>query len=363
MASLVKRVRQDGSPSWFVKYRAGDGRLRWERFPTKTAASARKAEVEVELARSGRTWSPATRLTFAEAAESWYERRRHALKPGTLTNYRAALDVHLLPRFGSSRVAVIRPSDVETLRAEMAADGKGANTIRNVVGVLSIILAELVADRLLMSNPVSGLRRGKRPGRPPRKIIVPRPAEVAALIAAARPDARPVLELAASTGLRRSELLALRWSDVDFDDSALTVRESKTAAGERVVPLFRSARKVLLEVKAASRFKRDEDFVFPTAVGTAENPQAWANREFYFARRQAKLRETFRLHDLRHYAVSRLIEQGANVMLVSRIAGHAKPSVTLDVYAHLLEERIEEAAVRYDPLGRREVDGRAIMRP
>ena len=76
-----------------------------------------------------------------------------------------------------------------------------------------------------------------------------------------------------------------------------------------------------------------------------------------------QFRETFRLHDLRHYAVSRLIEQGANVMLVSRIAGHAKPSVTLDVYAHLLEERIEEAAVRYDPLGRREVDGRAIMRP
>ena len=72
-----------------------------------------------------------------------------------------------------------------------------------------------------------------------------------------------------------------------------------------------------------------------------------------------------RLHDLRHYAVSRLIEQGANILLVSRIAGHAKPSVTLDVYAHLFAEGIEEAAVKFDPLsrGRWEVDGAASFGP
>jgi integrase len=105
--------------------------------------------------------------------------------------------------------------------------------------------------------------------------------------------------------------------------------------------------------------------VFPTAVGTPEDPNARANREFYFARRQAGLRTTLRLHDLRHYAGSRLIEQGANIMLVSRTAGHAKPSVTLDVYAHLFAEGIEEAAGRFDPLapGRWEVDGATANRP
>jgi integrase len=59
-----------------------------------------------------------------------------------------------------------------------------------------------------------------------------------------------------------------------------------------------------------------------------------------------------RLHDLRHYAVSRLIEQGANVLLVSRVAGHARASVTLDVYAHLFREGLAEAAERFDPLER-----------
>jgi integrase len=152
--------------------------------------------------------------------------------------------------------------------------------------------------------------------------------------------------------------------DVDFAGSLITVRESKTAAGERRVPMFGSARKGLLEQKARSRFKRPGDYVFPTAVGTAEDPAAWARREFYRARKQASLRETMRLHDLRHYAVSRLIEQGANVLLVSCIAGHAKPSVTLDVYAHLFAEGLEEAAARFDPLagGRRAVDETATAR-
>lgn len=68
-------------------------------------------------------------------------------------------------------------------------------------------------------------------------------------------------------------------------------------------------------------------------AGYPERPPDWARREFLPARKRAGLRDSLRLHDLRHYAVSRLIEQGANVLLVSKVAGHARPSVTLDVYA------------------------------
>jgi integrase len=88
-------------------------------------------------------------------------------------------------------------------------------------------------------------------------------------------------------------------------------REAKTAAGERVVPMFGSARRVLLEQKARSRFKRPGDFVFPTVVGTPESPQGWHDREFLHARRTAGLRDTLRLHDLRHAGISQLIAQGA----------------------------------------------------
>jgi integrase len=359
MASLVKRSRKNGTPSWFVKYRAGDGRIRWERFPSAKEARTRKAEVELEVARSGGTWSPPARIVFETAAEAWYARKREALRSQTLADYRSALDVHLFPAFGCRPVASIRPSDVEALRAKLAADGKGTNTIRNIVGVLRRVLDDLVADRQIPFNPAALPSRGKRPGRPPRKIVVPTHTEVDRLVAAASERGRPVLQLAASLGLRRAELLALRWADVDVEAREVVVRESKTEAGERSVPMFGSARKILLEVKAASRFKRPEDLVFPTVVGTPERPADWARREFLGARKRAALRGTLRLHDLRHYAVSCLIEQGANVLLVSKVAGHARPSVTLDVYSHLFADGLREAAEKYDPLARsrRAVDG------
>jgi integrase len=217
--------------------------------------------------------------------------------------------------------------------------------------VLRQVLAELVADRQLAYNPAALPRRGKRPGRPPRRIVVPTHEEVDRLLAAASPAARPVLELAAATGLRRAELLALRWRDVDFGAHEILVRASKTEAGERSVPLFGSARRLLLEAKAASPYKRPGDFCFPALDGEPESPAGWARREYLPARERAGLRDTLRLHDLRHYAVSRLIEQGANILLVSKVAGHARPSVTLDVYAHLFREGLADAAERFDPMG------------
>ena len=114
--------------------------------------------------------------------------------------------------------------------------------------------------------------------------------------------------------------------------------------------MFGSARRVIIEQKVRSPFTRPHDLIFPTVVGTAP-PGRLGAREFLGARR-AGLRETPRLHDLRHYAVSRLVEQGANVLLVSRVAGHAKASITLDVYAHLFEGGLAEAAERFDPLAR-----------
>jgi integrase len=120
--------------------------------------------------------------------------------------------------------------------------------------------------------------------------------------------------------------------------------------------MFGSVRKLLLERKAASRFKRAEDFVFCTAVGTQEHANRWYVRAFRRPLDKAGL--SFRFHDLRHHAVSKLIEQGANILLVSRVAGRSRPSVTLDVYGHLLVDGLAEAATRFDPLRERAVDQR-----
>jgi integrase len=177
------------------------------------------------------------------------------------------------------------------------------------------------------------------------------------VLAALSPRERPVVEFAAASGLRRGEVFALRWRDVDFEAREIHARRSKTEAGERTVPMFGSCRRLLLEQKAGSRYKRPEDYVFGTAVGTQEHACRWYEREFRDRLDKAGL--SHRFHDLRHYAVSKLIEQGASVLLVAKIAGHSRPSVTLDVYSHLFDSELAEAAARYDPL-RREPRLRAV---
>lgn len=77
--------------------------------------------------------------------------------------------------------------------------------------------------------------------------------------------------------------------------------------------------------------------------------RGWLKREFYPTLARAGARR-FRFHDLRHFAVSQLIAQGANILEVARVAGHADPSITLRVYGHLMEGALAQAAERYDPL-------------
>jgi len=171
-----------------------------------------------------------------------------------------------------------------------------------------------------------------------------------------------------------ARLFGLRWRDVDFETNEIKVTaynfggivedgRFKTDAGERDVPLFKSVRKVLLERKARVRFSDPDHFVFASSIGTALDPNNFVKRELKPAIRRANEKRaeeaeqagtkfqplpTFRWHDFRHFAVSKLIRQKADILTVARIAGHADPNVTLKVYGHLMEDAVSEAA--YDPL-------------
>jgi hypothetical protein len=97
MASIVKRrARKDGAPSYHVKYRAGDGRVRWERYGSAKEAKARKAEVELELARTQGRWTPPVKMTLREYAEQWLGSRALGLRPSTFSEYRRILEREIL---------------------------------------------------------------------------------------------------------------------------------------------------------------------------------------------------------------------------------------------------------------------------
>jgi integrase len=355
MASVVKRRRKDGSASWYARYRDGAGKDVWKRCASAKEAKAAAAEAEHLLARSGGAWSPPAKLTVAEYAERWLAERGPALRPRTLASYRRIFERDLLPQFGQTPLAALTRSQLKNYAASRAAAGAKANTVRNVIAPLRAMLSSAVEDELVRQNVALRL---PRIGQPARAIEAPTREQVEAVIAAATPDGHGPIVLAATSGLRRGEVFALRWADIDFEERLIRVRASnhdgvisppKTAAGERLVPMFGSLRKLLLEERAASRYKAADDFVFPSEFGRARSPNGWLKQEFYPALKRAGVKR-FRFHDLRHFAVSQLIAQGANILQIARVAGHSDPSITLRVYSHLMADGLAEAAERYDPL-------------
>jgi len=361
VASVVKRRRKDGSLSYYARFRDGRGKDVWEKCANAKAAKARAAEAEVELARSGGHWSPAAKVTVSEYAERWLAEHGATLRPQTHAEYRRIFEQELLPEFGRITLAGLSRSQIKTYMAARAAKGAKANTIRNAIAPLRAMLTTALEDGLVRENVAQRL---PRVGAPQQKVEVPTREQVDTVIAAAGAAARGPIIVAATSGLRRGEVFALRWADIDFERRLIRVHASnskgaitmpKTAAGERLVPMFGSLRKLLLEQRAASRYKADTDLVFPNLFGRPIVPNTWLTTHFYPAREAADVRP-FRFHDLRHYAVSQLIAQGANILQIARVAGHADPSVTLRVYSHLMADGLAEAAALYDPLRRLAAD-------
>ena len=362
MASVVKRRRKDGSYSWYARFRDGTGKDKWVKCTSAKAARAYAAEAEVQLGRSGGTWSPPARLSVAEYAKLWLAQHGQTLRPRTRASYERIFERELLPEFGTTLLAGLTRAQIKTYMAKRARDGLAANTVRNKTAPLRAMLSSALEDGLVRENVALRL---PRVGEPQRQIKPPTREQVLAVLAAADDDAYGPIALAASTGLRRGELFGLRWCDVDFDNRLIHVRvanvdgvisKPKTKAGERLVPMFGSVRQLLLETRARSLFKAETDFVFPGATGAPRSPNGWLKWSFYSTLTKAGVAR-FRLHDLRHYACSQLIAQGADILQIARVAGHADPSITLRVYSHLMADGLAAAAASYDPLRGVSVDG------
>ncbi len=298
-------------------------------------------------------------------------RHRPNLRDRVFDNYRASLEHHVYPVLGKRPMVELGPADVKELRDSMRAKGLADDTIRAALVPFRGIVRDWAEDAK-RPDPVAGVRLFAKSdaGRGRRKIVPPEPAAVIAVAAEATVEARDAVLAAAATGLRCGELFGLRWRDIDFDSGEIHVNaynlggkvedgRFKTEAGERDVPLFRSVRKILLERKARRRFSGPDDFVFGTSVGTALDPNNFVKRELkpaiaranaQRAKRQLTPIPDFRWHDFRHYAISSLIAQKADILTIARIAGHRDPNVTLKVYGHLMRDGLAEAAELYDPL-------------
>jgi integrase len=302
-----------------------------------------------------------TPQTLHEAAEAFIDgiatgairtRTGERYKPSVVREYERSLRLHVLPTLGGARLSRIQRRDVQRLADELLAAGADASTIRNALKPLQVIYRRAIEDGDLAVNPCERLRLPAARGRRER---IASPSEAAALIAAVRPDDRALWACAFYAGLRRGELRALLWDDVDLADGMIRVERSmngshgetgepKSRAGRRGVPIIAALRDLLVEHKLATR--RDGGLVFGSTATQPFTPTAVRKRALT-AWRRAGL-DPIGLHECRHTFASLLIAAGVNAKAISAYLGHASIQTTFDLYGHLMPGSQDEAVALVD---------------
>ena len=288
-----------------------------------------------------------TGATFADAAAEFLRYTDHDrdCKPSTLRDYRSNLVAHLLPAFGEQPLEAVTPGAIDAWRGSLT--GLSSRTKTKLLVVMHGVFrrAQQVWD--LPTNPVASVEKYRQ--RSSGDIDLFSPDEVMALVRAASSEQDAAIFLtAAFTGLRRGELLALRWRDVDFGGPTLRVRASY-AGGElttpksgkvRSVPLAPGVADALAPLGQRPHWTAHDDLVFPGAAGGYLDGSA-LRRRYASALQRAGLRP-LRFHDLRHTFGTRMIAK-ADIRRVQEWMGHADVQTTMG-YLHYAP-RADDAAL------------------
>jgi integrase len=321
-----------------------------------------------------------TRQTVGEHLLAWLPAIRSSLRPATYESYERNVRQHLIPTVGHVWLDQLTPDRLAAVYAELhrsgRLDGTGGlspRSIRYLNTILGKALGDAVAEGKLARNVAQAptvRRRLPRHAKP--EMSTWSAAELAAFLDQLRGDPlhAPIL-LAATTGMRRGEVLGLRWRDTDLDAGRVAVRqtlaavrdvdgqvgrhvlvfgEPKTAKGRRTVPLPPQTVAVLRahrKAQAAERLLagadyRDHDLVFAEPDGSPIHPDKFRKRfEIRIGRSGLP---PIRFHDLRHTYATLALRAGVHPKVVAEVLGHANISITLDTYSHAIPAMQESAA-------------------
>jgi integrase len=331
---IHKRVRTDRSGKertlWYVIVdlgvdHSGRRRQKWHgSFRTRREAEVARAKLVDEL-HSGTYVSP-TRTTLSEwAIDSWLPMMASRIKPSTLHSYRRNLEIHVLPVLGGKPLQQITPVMLNTLYANLASptaerNELSAKTISYIHTIVHKALSDAVDVEVLQRNPAERAKPPRPNGRATSGINSWTPDELATFLAAvAEERLSAIWRLTAMTGMRRGEILGLRWSDIDLATGRLSVRHAVVAVGYEMVestPKSHRARVIDLDAETIVQLRahrrsqdaervewgadyQDRDLVVAKENGEPIHPHTFS-QSFERLIAKAALR-TIRLHDLRHY--------------------------------------------------------------
>jgi integrase len=299
---------------------------------------------------------------FETYADSWLrDYVRIECKTSTADGYEGVLAQYLRPRFGKKRLDEIKRDDVKALIADLIGKQLSRNTIRNALCVIRGFFNYAIEEGLIESNPAARLGRFTRTAKTAEtKGVALTTAEVQQFLNAAQeicPEYSLLFLMALRTGLRRGELVALQWGDVqlgsdaDHTDRFILVRhnyvrrEHTTTKSKKArrVDLSRELRSALVELRDKRLLEAylkgknhiSDELVFRSPTGTILDPDNLYHRVFLPVLVKAGIRR-IRMHDLRHTFGSLLLQNGASIVYVKEQMGHSSIQVTVDIYGHLI---------------------------
>jgi integrase len=306
-----------------------------------------------------------TSTTFAELCTQWLTLAENDLSPTTLRRYKNLLSKRILPALGDRPLKSIRTIDLDQLYLGLSNRvGLAPATVRQIHAVIRRAFRQAILWGWINNNPATNAT-------PPRlaksDLSPPDIEQVAELITKATerdPELGHFLHIAASTGARRGEVCALRWSNLDASAQTVTIersiievlgglseKDTKTHANRRIkldpvtLEVFEAQRAIMTERAACvGMVLPDDAYVFSREPnGSIPLTPGYVTKQFALIKDGLGY-HSMRLHDLRHFAATRLMAAGIPIRQVSGRLGHANPSTTLSVYTHFLEAGDQDSA-------------------
>lgn len=363
---IDKKKTRNGEARYEVRLRGVDGKERSRTFRLRKEAERYERAQHTAIDQGLWVDPRSGRVTLATWTAEWQRTVVH-LRPTTRRIYDANLRNHVLPELGEIELAKLTPSILRGwlagLTTKVGGHGRtlALGSVAQAYRTLSRVLAAAVDNELLGRNPLRGVKPPRVEAEPMRFLAHD---EVATLAAAMDPRYKALVFVAAYSGLRAGELIALRRKHVDLLHRTITVVEQvqsisgrhvtsvpKSSAGRRSVPLP-GVVAAALEVQLANHAEPGtEGLVFPAPEGGFLRLENFRKRVWTPATVAAGV-APLRVHDLRHTCASLAIAAGADVKVLQRMLGHASAALTLDRYGHLLPGQAQSVADRLDEQAR-----------
>jgi len=333
--TVYTRKTKEGKDRWYLDYIVSGERKRHIVKNAQTRAEAvlvlqEKIAEAFSVAHNSRTKNRRTK--FQELADSYINEYAKINKRSWRSD-RYRIEAHMKSFFGNMDLEDIDPRSIENYRAERLEMGVTKSTVNREITIMKKMFNLAIDWKLTYENPVTKVKLFSEKDTQKERILTEE--EELELLAESPDYLKPILVVALTTGMRRGEILNLRWKQVDMKKRQIRVEETKSGKN-RTIPINDVLFKELLQIKQSSG---KSVFIFPNPK--TEKPYSEVKKSFKKACGRAGI-EDLRFHDLRHTFATRLIESGVDIITVRDLLGHFSVRVT-QRYTHTNQKQMKNA--------------------